>query len=130
MANTIPLLRLSLASVWLLTAAASLAYPQALSLAMLEPVGLHGEIALTALYSGIVLDAAMGVLTLFNLRTLQKWLWLLQALLIVTYSSVIAIYLQDYALHPFGVLIKNIPLLVILWILWREANPKIGDQHV
>ena len=130
MANSIPLLRLSLAGVWLLTAAASLAYPQAQSLAMLERVGLHGEIALTALYAGIALDAAIGVLTLINLRTLQKWLWLMQAAVIVTYSIIIALYLPDYALHPFGVLIKNIPLLAILYLLWRESILNNGDQNV
>lgn len=130
MANTIPLLRLSLAGVWLLTAAATLGYPQAQSIAMLERVGLHGEIAFAALYAGIALDAAMGVLTLINLRTMQKWLWLMQAAVILTYSSIIAIYLPDYALHPFGMLIKNIPLLAILWILWRDANLQKGDHHV
>jgi hypothetical protein len=38
--------------------------------------------------------------------------------------------LPDYALHPFGILIKNIPLLAILWILWRDASLQKGDQHV
>lgn len=130
MAKTIPLLRLTLAGVWLLTAAASLAYPQAQSVAMLERVGLHGKIALAALYAGIALDTAMGVLTLINLRTMQQWLWLMQGAVIVTYSSIIAIYLPDYALHPFGMLIKNIPLLAILWILWRDTSLQTGGQHV
>lgn len=130
MLNHTQLLRLSLAAVWLLTAAASMAYPQAQNLAMLERVGLHGEAALVALYAGILLDAAMGVLTLINLRTMQKWLWLTQGIVIITYSLIIAIYLPDYALHPFGVLIKNIPILAILWILWREAKLQKGEAHV
>lgn len=124
------ILRLSLAAVWLLTAAASAAYPQALNLEMLERVGLHGKNALGALYAGIMLDAAMGVLTLLNLRTLQQWLWLTQGIVIITYSLIIAIYLPDYALHPFGMLIKNIPLLAILWILWRAAKLQKGEAHV
>lgn len=130
MLNNTQLLRLSLASVWLLTAAASLAYPQAQSLAMLERIGLQGTTALTALYAGITLDAAMGVLTLINLRAMQKWLWLTQAAVIMTYSLIIAVYLPGYALHPFGMLIKNIPLLAILWLMWCEASMKQGDQHV
>lgn len=130
MINNTQLLRLSLAAVWLFTAAASMAYPQAENMAMLERVGLHGTTALGALYSGITLDAAMGVLTLLNLRTLQKWLWLVQGMVIMTYSIIIAVYLPDYALHPFGVLVKNIPILAILWILWREANQAKGDEYV
>ena len=85
--------------------------------------------AFSALYAGITLDAAMGILTLINLRAMQKWLWLAQGIVIVTYSIIIAIYLPEYALHPFGMLIKNIPLLAILWILWRVPNRKAGEQH-
>ena len=129
MNNNIRLLRLSLASVWLLTAAASWIYPQDQSMALLEPVGLNGTTAFSALYAGITLDAAMGILTLINLRAMQKWLWLAQGIVIVTYSIIIAIYLPEYALHPFGMLIKNIPLLAILWILWRVPNRKAGEQH-
>jgi DoxX-like family len=128
MKNNYLLLRLSLAAVWLLTAIASWAYPPAESLALLERVGLHGATAPSALYAGIVLDTIMGVLTLINLRALQKWLWLAQAVVILTYSIIIAIFLQEYALHPFGVLIKNLPMLAILWILWREpeyVNPDL-----
>jgi hypothetical protein len=128
--NNCTLLRLSLASVWLLSAAASVVYPQAASMALLERVGLHGIAAYSALHAGIVLDAAMGVLTLLNLRAQQKWLWLAQGGVIVAYSLIIAVCLPEYALHPFGVLVKNIPLLVILWMLWREANLAMGEQHV
>lgn len=130
MINHIRLLRLSLACVWLLTAAASLMYPQAQNMAMLERVGLYGTSALSALYAGIALDAAMGVLTLLNLRMMQKRIWLAQGLVIISYSIIIAIYLPDYALHPFGILIKNIPIVAILWILWRETNSEKGDKHV
>jgi hypothetical protein len=122
MINNTQLLRLSLAAVWLLTALASWHYPQTKSLALLERVGLSGTTALIALYAGIALDAAMGALTLINLRTLQKYLWLMQGVVIMTYSFIIAICLPEYALHPFGVLIKNIPMLTMLWVLWRKSK--------
>jgi hypothetical protein len=130
MRNNTKLLRLSLASVWLLTAIASWLYPQAQSIAMLERVGLTGTTALSALYTGIIMDTSMGVLTLIDLRSMQKYLWLMQAAVIVTYSIIIACYLPEYALHPFGVLIKNIPLLAILWMLWCEAEHMEGKSHV
>ena len=122
------LLRLSVAAVWLLTAAASLAYPHEQSIALLERVGLCGNIADTSLYAGIAMDVLMGVLTLLNSRYLQKWLWPLQGAVIIVYSIIILIWLPDYALHPFGVLIKNLPILAILWLLWCEA--KQGDANV
>ena len=122
------LLRLSVAAVWLLTAAASLAYPHDQSIALLERVGLRGNIADMALYAGIAMDVLMGVLSLLNFRSLQKWLWPLQGGVIIVYSLIIAVCLPDYALHPFGVLIKNLPSLAILWLLWCEA--KQGDANV
>lgn len=124
------ILRLSLAAVWLLTALASWRYPQNESLALTEKTGLNGATAFIALYVGIALDTVFGLLTLANIGDLQKWLWLMQGIVIITYSIIIAIYLPEYALHPFGVLIKNIPVLVILWILWREAAESKGSAHV
>lgn len=120
--NNYRILRIALACVWLLTAIASWLYPQAQSLALLERVGLSGGAARSALYAGIILDVMMGLLSLIDLRALQKWLWLVQGIVIVTYSLIIITCLPEFALHPFGVVIKNIPMLAILWLLWRDAK--------
>lgn len=79
MNNNCKLLRLALASVWLLSAIASIYSPQAQNMALLERTGLSGAAAHSALYAGRALDAAMGLLTLVNLRALQKWYGLLRA---------------------------------------------------
>ena len=121
MNHKLKILRLSLASVWLLTALASWHYPQTASIALLERVGLSGSTAIVALYAGIAIDTMMGLLTLVNMRAMQKWLWFAQGMVIITYSVIIVIFLPEYALHPFGVLIKNLPMLAMLWILWRES---------
>lgn len=124
------IMRWSLASVWLLTALASLAYPLASSLELLSPLGLTGAAASDALYAGITLDVAMGILTLTNLGRWQRWLWMLQACIILTYTALIALFLQYLALHPFGMLIKNLPILAMLWILWRSEPPHKENAHV
>jgi hypothetical protein len=121
MANSRNLFKCALASVWLLTAIASFAYPLAANLELLARVGITGNIAQSVLYTGIALDALIGILTLLNGKW-QKWLWLLQAGIILIYSLIIVIYLPDLALHPFGILIKNIPILAILWQLWRSET--------
>ncbi len=130
MSNNYSILRIALASVWLLTALASWCYPLAQNLELLERVGLTGAAASNALHAGIVLDALMGTLTLIRLRTMQKWLWTAQAVVILTYSIIIAIFLPEYAWHPFAVLIKNLPLLAILLILWREESQRRSDDFV
>ncbi len=110
----IKLLRYCLASVWLLTALVSWFYPVADNLALLAPLGLHGDAAYLALYAAIAVDSALGVATLFFP---SRRLWQVQALLIVVYSSLIAMYLPQFYLHPFGPMLKNLPILALLWLL-------------
>lgn len=124
------IMRWSLASVWLLTALASWHYPEAQSLALLQRTGLDGNAAFAALYAGIALDALMGVLTLLNLRGKQKWLWLAQGVVILIYSAIILLCLPEYAVHPFGMLIKNLPILAMLWMLWHSKNTHKESAHV
>ena len=114
--------RLSLAVVWLVTGALSLGiYPKADSLLLLEHVGLQGETAPIALYLAATMDIVLGLLTLLVPR---KGLWLFQATLIVVYTLIISIWLPEFWLHPFGPVLKNIPILVLLGLLHKyEGKP-------
>ena len=112
------ILRLSLASVWLLTALVSqFFYPEQDSLAMLAGVGLHGQFAQIALYGAVLLDAILGLATLCWPSVL---LWRVQAILILGYSVVIAMFLPQFLIHPFGPILKNLPILALLWLLARH----------
>lgn len=109
------LIRLTLAAMWLATGALSLGiYPQADSLSLLERVGLLGATALTTLYLAAALDIVLGLLTL--LRP-SKFLWQAQAMLIVAYTLIISLWLTEFWLHPFGPILKNLPVLMLLWLL-------------
>lgn len=109
------LVRLTLAAIWLVTGALSLGiYPKADSFGLLERVGLHGTTALTTLYSAATLDIAMGLLTLFRP---SKFLWKAQAMLTVAYTLIISVWLPEFWLHPFGPILKNLPILMLLWLL-------------
>lgn len=114
------LLRAALAAVWFGTAIVStFIYPLSSSLALLGQVGLHGTSALAAFYGAIVMDLAFGLATL--LRPGRR-LWWLQLLLISFYSVVITITLPEYWAHPFGPILKNLPILAILFILVAEER--------
>lgn len=114
------LMRITLATVWLVTGVLSLGvYPVRQSLELLERVDLHGDAALSALYGSAILDIAFGVLTL--LRP-SKSLWCMQASLIITYSAIIALRLPEFWLHPFGPLLKNLPILLLLWLLFKHKE--------
>jgi hypothetical protein len=109
----LPLLRVSLALVWVGSGVVSLGlYPVAESLALLARVGFS---SLFVLYGAALLDIAIGVAILALKR--RKWLWRLQMALIAGYSVIIALWLPELWLHPFGPLLKNLPMLAAILTL-------------
>jgi hypothetical protein len=110
-----PLFRVVLAIVWIVTGLLSLGlYPVSDSMALLRQVGLEGLGAHVALYGAAMLDCLLGIATL---RAPGRLLWRLQLALIAAYSAIISIFLPQYWLHPFGPLLKNLPILAILVVL-------------
>lgn len=109
----LPLAKLSLAALWLATAAVTLfAWPWRDSVAMVERVGLAGPLASAAVAAGALVDAAFGIATLALRR--GRWLWAAQAATIVAYSAIIAVALPEYLAHPFGPVLKNLPVLALI----------------
>ncbi|WP_105506174.1 SDR family oxidoreductase [Paraburkholderia sp. BL21I4N1] len=113
-------LRGALAITWIWTALCSaFIYPRADSLALLAHVHLHGGVAIGALYLASALDLAFGVATLVRPG---RRLWAMQAALIAAYSLAIAITMPEFLWHPFGPLLKNLPILALLLILFSEET--------
>lgn len=112
----LPLLRFSVALVWIVTGVVSLGlYPVADSLALLARVGITGTTAIFALYGAALLDLTLGIATLAFRR--RRWLYRAQMVVILAYTVVITIWLPEYWLHPYGPVLKNLPLLAVLWLL-------------
>lgn len=113
----LPLLRLSLALVFVATALLSFGiFPVDDSLALLAATGLEGAAAEAALYGGAVLDLALG-LALLGPRRLRRPAYAAAALLILGYTAIITFALPGFWLHPFGPVLKNLPILALLWLL-------------
>jgi hypothetical protein len=109
------LVRFTLAALWLMTGAVSLGlYPLGDSLDLLSRVHLHASHALSALYLASALDILLGLLTLFHPGPL---LWKAQGLLVLAYTVIISLFLPEFWLHPFGPILKNLPVLALLWLL-------------
>jgi len=119
-AHDLKLIRYTLATVWMVTGVLSLGiFPQRDSLELLGQVGLHGDAALLALYGSAMLDIALGILTLL---LPSPMLWRAQATLVIAYSVIIAICLPWFWLHPFGPILKNLPILLLLWLLHQHRE--------
>ncbi len=106
----LPLLRATLAMVWIASGVVSLGlYPVQESLALLARAGIGSSFFL---YGAAVLDIAMGV-GIYALKD-RRWLWRLQFLLILGYSTIIAWWLPEFLLHPFAPVLKNLPMLAAI----------------
>jgi uncharacterized protein YbjT (DUF2867 family) len=110
-----PLLRWSVALLWIVTGVLSLGiYPTEESYALLARLEIEGPTAAVMLYGAALLDIALGVAVLILRR---RWVWRAQLAIILGYTFLITIFLPEFWLHPFGPILKNIPLLALLVLL-------------
>jgi uncharacterized protein YbjT (DUF2867 family) len=111
-------LRFSIAIVWLVAGIVSMGiYPVEDSYVLLARVGITGMLAPVALYGAAALDMMFGIATLF-LRQ-RRLLWIAQASVIAIYTIIITIFLPEFWLHPFGPLVKNLPILAAILLLYK-----------
>ena len=113
-----PLLRLVVAFVWIWSGVVSaFLYPQPLALELLHEVGVPVGLDVPLLYLASFLDISIGIVTLIGYR-LQTMLSL-QMLVIAVYTLLLSLLAPYHWLHPFGPVLKNLPLLVSIYILSR-----------
>jgi len=114
----LPVLRLSIVAVWIVTAIVSYGlYPVEASYELLERTGIPAALQPLMLYGAATFDLLLGLGILFLAR--RRWLWLMQLGLIGFYTVVIAIKLPEFLLHPYGPLTKNLPMLAAIWLLYE-----------
>src|SRR5471032_1119861 len=115
-----PLLTVAMAVLWLVTAYVSwFGWPRAESLAWLAACGVPAELRQPMLMAASLADAAVGMLLLLTPR---RWLWALQLALVCAYTVGMSVYLPGFWLHPFGPLTKNLPLLALMFLMWRAGR--------
>jgi uncharacterized protein YbjT (DUF2867 family) len=114
----LPILRVSIAVVWIFTAIVSaFVYPAAQSFDLLARTGIPPPLRPLMLYGAAAFDLLLGIGILVLER--RRWLWLMQLALIGFYTVVIAIKLPEFLVHPYGPLTKNLPMLAAIWLLYE-----------
>lgn len=109
---------LSLAILWLYSGIVPIAFNQADSLTMLHRMHIGQGVDWALFILASLIDAAYGVLILTRWRY-QPLLWLAQFVTVASYSVLIAVFLPENFTHPFAPLIKNLPILAMLWFLFQ-----------
>jgi hypothetical protein len=62
-----------------------------------------------------VLDILLGVATLAMRK--RRCLWISQIAVILGYTLIISIWLPEFWLHPYGPVLKNLPLIAAIWLV-------------
>ena len=119
----LPILRISIALVWIVTAFVSaFVYPVAESYELLARTGIPEPLRPLMLYGASAFDLLLGIGILFVKR--RRWLWLAQLGLIGFYTVVIAFKLPEFLVHPYGPLSKNLPMLAAIWLLYQLEDER------
>ena len=127
----LPLLRWSVALVWIWTFVVSIGlYPRGQSLALLARVGASGLWAELLLDGAALFDLALGIGTLaLPPEWRSRVLWPLQLALIAFYTAAITWAMPEFWLHPFGPLSKNLPMCAAIALLWAmEPSTRRGTH--
>jgi lysylphosphatidylglycerol synthetase-like protein (DUF2156 family) len=114
----LPLLRCSVALVWIVTGIVSFGpFPVRSSYELLARVGVSRALAPVLLYGAALMDLAFGIATLLVKR--RRFVWAAQTVAILLYTIIISAKLPEFWLHPFGPLLKNVPLLAAILVLYH-----------
>lgn len=117
------LMKLALGLVWAITGILSFGiYPIEQSLALLNEFGLRGVVAKAALYSGALLDLLLGIALLLTPLPSSRLILAAQLVVMATYTVLISVQLPQWWLHPFGPVLKNLPIFVATGLLIALAR--------
>ena len=111
-----PILQITIGFVWIWSGVVSaFLYPQPLALELLHEVGVPMGVDIPLLYIASFLDIAIGVLTIVGYKL--EALLFLQIIVIGVYTLLLTFLAPYHWLHPFGPVLKNLPLMVSIYIL-------------
>jgi hypothetical protein len=120
------LARFSLAFVWLWTAFVSVQQLHGMSGELLRAhAGIAPQWHPLIILSGAGVDLALGGLMVWRPSRPAYWLALAMTLLMTVAASVIDPTLW---LHPLGPLSKNMPIMILLWMLAARLHPVL-ERH-
>ena len=118
-----PFLRVAIALVWLWAGWVSVfLYPLSSSYQMLDQLGMPQVLMPVFLYGTSAIDVLLGLALFMGWHL--RWVVYAQLIIILLYTAVISVALPEYWLHPFGPIIKNIPLIVTTLILLTLEEEK------
>ena len=120
------LARGSLAFMWLYTSLISALLPQESGvLALMARCGFDGNWGIAALVFSCSLNTVLGVLAL---RRPVPWAMALQVIAVIGYTTTAALNMPELTIDHCGPLVKNLPVLALLTLLWLAAPASVAKS--
>ena len=120
------LARGSLAFMWLYTSLISALLPQESGvLALMARCGFEGDWGIAALVFSCSLNTVLGVLAL---RRPVPWAMALQVIAVIGYTTTAALNMPELTIDHCGPLVKNLPVLALLTLLWLAAPASVAKS--
>ena len=114
-------LRFSMGFLWLWSGIQPALTAADVSLDLLGKAGIAAEWQTVAFYASSALDIFFGILCFTKFRN-YRFIWLAQFAVVLGYSVIVACRLPEMWLHPFAPLIKNVPILAVLFYLFGNND--------
>ncbi|WP_250655097.1 DoxX-like family protein [Alkalimarinus coralli] len=112
----------SLSFLWIFTGLTSIFFDKAFGYQTLANSGITGELADLLIYAGGSLDILIGAWLLTS-----KWTracCIAQICVISIYTILLSILDPSFWLHPFGPLTKNLPIVVLILMIYSSSATK------
>jgi len=115
-------LRVSLAFMWLYTALISAVLPQESGvLRLLARCGFEGSSGIAVMVFSCALNLTLGMLTLLRPA---PWLYAVQCAAVIGYTVTAAYNMPELTIDHCGPLVKNLPVLALVLLLWMSHAPR------
>ena len=105
----------SLAFLWIFTGLTSIFFSPKIGYQILASANIVGTLADVSLYAGGALDIFIGLWLLTSYKT--KLCCISQITVISVYTVFLTFIDASFWLHPFGPITKNIPIIVLIFLI-------------
>jgi len=110
----------SLAFLWVFTGLTSMYFSPEIGYEILANAKITGSLADTAIYAGGILDIVLGLWLMTSFK--PKLCCIVQVLVITVYTVLLTFIDASFWLHPFGPIIKNFPIIVLIGYVYVSSE--------
>ncbi|MBL4796820.1 MAG: DoxX-like family protein [Oleispira sp.] len=108
--------KITIALLWIVAGFTSVWGAPEIGYQILAQANIIDRYADVCIWLGSGVDIVLGCWILTGFKS--SWCGWMQVITIIVYSMILTVIAPEYWLHPFGLLTKNLPILVLIYIVF------------